>query len=72
MSTMTVTVLNEDVTTETCEAEAECTKPQAVLRGDLLVCVQHGRTMSNRVGDEVRCACGYYRPVGTSCGEPCL
>jgi hypothetical protein len=72
MTTLTVTLPKEQVTTETCEAEAACTKPQALLRGDLLVCTEHARTMSGRVGNDVLCSCGYYRPVGTSCGEPCL
>jgi len=58
---------------QTCEYEAACTQEGTHLRGDLFVCTEHAKVASHRVSDtEVRCSCGYVRPIGTSCGEPCL
>jgi hypothetical protein len=54
----------------------ECEGPANNLRGDLLVCDAHAAKLSRNIGrveGEVRCSsCGYFRPIGTPCGEPCL
>jgi len=49
--------------------------PGTTRRGDLLVCSECAKLWPANVGrveGEVRCYCGYFKPVGTPCGEPCL
>lgn len=43
-------------------------------RGDLLLCNKHAAKYPvniGRVEGEVRCHCGYFKPIGAECGEPC-
>lgn len=44
-------------------------------RGDLLLCDKHAKKYPwnvGRVEGEVRCSCGFFKPIGAECGEPCM
>lgn len=58
-----------------CDYDDICPNDGARIRGDLLLCDEHAREFPVNVGrtpGEVRCWCGYFKPVGAPCGEPCL
>ena len=62
-----------------CEWDQDCTGEGVCVVGDLLVCsgcAPEARRQAHNVPDvdgTVVCrACGYRRPAGTECGEPCL
>ena len=60
-----------------CDYDDVCVGEATKVRGDLLLCDDHARLFPPNVSAYgpgwVKCSvCGYDRPVGVSCGEPCL
>lgn len=72
--TMTTLPQVERIHEQGCEFDSACIEEGTRLRGDLFVCVEHSKVASRDVSDtETRCmACGYIKPKGLPCGEPCL